>query len=552
MKQSRVLSATALAFALTGAPLLAADPPFSRGVNLADWFQASSPRSIQITRHTIEDFRDLKSLGADVVRLPINLHAMTSGKPDYALDPLFLEFLDRAVDMAEETGLYIILDNHSFDPSKPTPPDIERVLLKVWPQMAERYKGRSALLLYEVLNEPHDIDVAKWGKIQGKVIDAIRKIDATHAIVVGAANYNDIDDLKRLPEYADANLVYTFHFYDPMLFTHQGADWTGPSLAELGGVPYPPESGPIPKAPKSLRGSWWAESLAAYGREGTPDRVKKKLDQAFAFARERGARIFCGELGVYKRNSGEADRVRWHRDVRSWLEEAGVPWAIWDACGSFGIFKPLAGGRFRHDLDLPLVEALGLVAPPQEPWTKEPESGLLAIYGDYPSQGILVEGWRRSGSVDFYDASAPAAGRYSIAWTDASRYDSFAFRFSLPKDLSVLAKEGYELRFMARAKGPRFKLDVRFMNGEDGPGDLPWRMVWKLDSAILPPDGKWRELRVPLAEMTDAGAWMRSEGKWRDAAGEFSWADVVSLQFAAEDQDLRGAELGFDEIRIER
>jgi endoglucanase len=552
LKQSRVLSATVIAFALGGAPLLAADLPFSRGVNLASWFEASSPRSIQFNRYAIEDFRNIKSLGADIIRLPINLHAMTSGKPDYTLDPLFLEFLDRAVDMAEETGIHIILDNHTFDPIKPTPPDIELILLKVWPQMAERYKGRSNLVLYEVLNEPHGIDVAKWGKIQGKVVEAIRKVDARHAIVVGAANYNNIDDLKRLPKYADANLVYTFHFYDPMLFTHQGADWTGPSLAQLAGVPYPPDSGLIPPVPKSLKGSWWAERLAAYGREGSPERVKKALAPAFAFARDRGVRIFCGELGVYKPNSAEADRVRWHRDLRTWLEEAGVAWAIWDAYGSFGIFKPLAGGRFRHDQDLPLVEALGFTAPPQEPWTREPESGPLSIYGDSPSPGILIDGWQKSQPVDFYAASDPAQGRYYIAWKDAARYDSFVFQFQNPKDLSVLVKEGYALCFMARARGSRFMIDVRFMNGETAPENLPWRMVRKLDSSLLPPDGKWHAVRIPLAEMTDVGAWKKAEQKWYDAEGKFSWTDVVSLQFAAEDQDFRGAEIDFDEIRIEK
>lgn len=552
MKRECVLSAMFFANVLMSLPLFAESLPFSRGVNLTEWFQTRSPRSIQLTRYTIEDFRDIKSLGADVIRLPINLHAMTSGEPDYTLDPLFLEFLDRAVDLAEETGLHIILDDHTFDPIEPTPKDIESILLKVWPQMAAHFKGRSDLVLYEVLNEPHGIDPAKWGKIQGKVVAAIRKIDPAHAIIVGAANYNNIPDLRRLPKYPEANLIYTFHFYDPMLFTHQGAGWTAPSIADLAGVPYPPDSGTIPQAPKSLKGTWWAERLSAYGKEGSPEQVKKALEAAFDFARSRGVRIFCGELGVHKPNSADADRERWYRDVRTALEAAGVAWTTWDYHGSFGLFRPLAGGRFRNDLDVPLVEALGFTAPSQEPWTKRPESESLQIFGDYPAPGILIAGWQASGSVDFYSASGPASGRFAIAWKDAERYDSFVFQFPTPVDLSLLAAGGYQLKFMARATGAPIKIDVRFMNGEAESADLPWRMARTLDSALVPSDGMWHEVRIPLSSMMDAGAWKSSAQRWYPAEGRFSWADVVSLQFAAEHQGFKGSLIEFDEIGIEK
>ena len=68
--------------------------PFSKGVNLTGWFQAPNARQIQFSRFSKKDFENIKSLGGDVVRLPINLHAMTSGEPDYILDTLFLKFLE--------------------------------------------------------------------------------------------------------------------------------------------------------------------------------------------------------------------------------------------------------------------------------------------------------------------------------------------------------------------------------------------------------------------------------------------------------------------------
>lgn len=100
--------------------LQATDVPFSRGVNLTNWFQAGSARQIPFTKYNQQDLANIKSLGCDVIRLPINLHAMTEDAPDYTLDPLFLFFLDQVVDWAEELELHLILDNHTFDPSSST------------------------------------------------------------------------------------------------------------------------------------------------------------------------------------------------------------------------------------------------------------------------------------------------------------------------------------------------------------------------------------------------------------------------------------------------
>jgi len=63
--------------------------PFHRGVNLTNWLQAGSTRQIQFTKFTKQDLENIKSLGCDVIRLPINLHYMTNGEPNYTVDPLF-------------------------------------------------------------------------------------------------------------------------------------------------------------------------------------------------------------------------------------------------------------------------------------------------------------------------------------------------------------------------------------------------------------------------------------------------------------------------------
>jgi endoglucanase len=54
---------------------------------------------------------------------------------------------------------------------------------------------------------------------------AIREGAPQHTIIVESARWADDDDLLFLEPLRDGNVIYNFHFYEPHLFTHQGATW---------------------------------------------------------------------------------------------------------------------------------------------------------------------------------------------------------------------------------------------------------------------------------------------------------------------------------------
>jgi endoglucanase len=363
MKKKTVLTIILLSIIIQ---LVRSQSPFSRGVNLTQWFQTAGARQLQFTKFTKHDFENIKSLGCDVIRLPINLHFMTSGDPNYTLDPLFLNFLDSAVNWAEELQIHLLLDNHTFDPSVDTDPLIENVLIKVWAQMAEHYKDRSNYIYYEILNEPHGIANEQWCEIQQNVIDAIRTVDTKHTIVVGPAGWNSYNNLNSMPEYSDDNLMYTFHFYDPFLFTHQGASWTDPSMESLAGVPFPFNADSMPACPKELLGTWVEGSLNNYDQDGSVKRVKELVDIAVEFKTNRNVPVFCGEFGVYIPNAPRQGRINWYDTVRKYFENNDLAWTIWDYTGGFGIFEVGGKDLFEYDLDTALVRALGLNVPAQK------------------------------------------------------------------------------------------------------------------------------------------------------------------------------------------
>ncbi len=522
--------------------------PFHRGVNLTNWLQAGSPRQIQFTKFTKQDLENIKSLGCDVIRLPINLHYMTDGEPNYTVDPLFYYFLDQIVDWTEELGLHLILDNHTFDVTASTADDVDQVLVPVWRQMAEHYKNRSLLVYYEILNEPHGITDARWSKVQEEVIDAIRAVDPNHTIVVTGAGWGSYNNLRYLPNYRDNNLIYSFHFYDPFMFTHQGASWTDPSMVPLAGVPFPYGADRMPLCPDELKGTWVESSLKSYKNDGTVARVKALIDIAVSFSKQRYVPVFCGEFGVYMRNSKDEERVYWYDIVTRYLDEKGIPHTSWDYEGGFGLFKAGTNELFEHDLNVPLVEAMGLTAPEQTPFVMTPDSNGFSIYGDYMAPGVSNATWIGQGEVNFYWDDEPAEGAYCLYCTGIARYNAIAFDFRPDKDLTLLVQDGSVLELWVRGDRPSAKIEVRFLDTKTGdPRDHPWRMGTAIDSKVAPWDGQWHKVRVPLKNFAERGSW---DGTWFGPQGAFNWAAVDRLEIVSEYHDFVGMQFWFDAIRV--
>ncbi|MBN2011239.1 cellulase family glycosylhydrolase [candidate division KSB1 bacterium] len=526
-----------------------AEAPFTRGINLTGWLQVDGPRDIRFTKYTRLDLEQIKSLGCDVIRLPINLHFMTSGAPNYTIDPLFYFFLDQIVDWAEELQIHLILDNHTFDPAEDTDPDIGDILIPVWTQMATHYKDRSTYVYYEILNEPHSIDDTVWNAIQQEVIDAIRLVDQKHTIIIGPAGWNSYNNLRYMPEYTDENLIYTFHFYDPFLFTHQGASWTDPSMEPLAGVPFPYNSAQMPVFPSALAGIWIQSSFNNYHNDGTVARVKQLLDIAANFQAERNVPMFCGEFGVYIPNSDNDQRVNWYGIVREYLEEKGLAWTIWDYQGGFGLFEKGSAELFDYDLNIPLVEALGLNPPDQFEFVISPDSTGIDLYRDYVQPGIQDASWANGWMLDYYSETNPEKGTFCIYWTGANQYNSIVFDFNPNRDLSYLVSQGYALDFWVRGDTPGQLFDMRFIDTKtNDPNDHPWRMRVTIDNARAAWDNAWHHLHIPLANFMEHGSW--DVDTWYNPQGDFDWSAIDRLEIVAEHGALGNAQFWFDDIRI--
>jgi len=203
-----------------------------------------------------------------------------------------------------------------------------------------------------------------WGKMQGDVVDAIRNIDKNHWIVVSGIHTGDnpATGLSYLPKYSDNKLLYTFHFYDPHVFTFQG-DRMWPD-AQFGGIPFPYDEKRMPQIPQWAKGTWIEDALINYPVEGTIAALTKTLDQISKFAKQRNVPLFCGEFGVMMWTCPPEDRIRYYQFVREALEIRNIPWIMWDYFGQCGIFKkPEGRSNFKTGINVELVRALGLTPP---------------------------------------------------------------------------------------------------------------------------------------------------------------------------------------------
>ena len=515
--------------------------PFHKGVNLTNWFQASNPQSIQFNKFSRTDLERIKSLGADVIRLPINLQGMTEGSPDYNLNPLFEYMLDQVIDWAEDLQISLILDNHITESITTA---IEPSLIKAWSNMAERYKNRSKYIYYEILNEPHGISDQQWNKIQLDVLNSIRAIDTTHTVIVGPANWNSYNNLSAMPVYADTNLIYTFHFYDPFVFTHQGASWTDPSMVPLKGVPFPYNSASMPACPAELKGTWIESSLNNYSNDGTENNVYKLIDIADKFQKNRKVRIYCGELGVYMENASDSNRTYWYSIMRQYLESKNIAWTTWDYQGGFGLFKKGSNELFDYDLNIPLLNALGFNIPEQHQYELKPDSVGFDIYTDDIGENILGYG---SGTSDFWNKDNPEGGEFSIYWTGASQYNTISFVSKPIKDLSRLVSENYNIDLYIKGDAA-VPLDIRFIDTKENALDHPWRMRYTLNASNVSYNGTWQHINIPLKDFTEQGSW--DNNTWYNPEGKFDWSKIDRFEIDSEYGDMGTAELWFDNIKI--
>lgn len=521
--------------------------PFNRGMNMGDWFEEKSAADIHFAKYSKKDMELITRMGCDVIRIPIYLQFMHQGGPDYTLDPRLLKYLDQVVDWAEELQVHLILDNHTFDPSTSGDASVGPLLQKLWLQMAQHFKDRSLLIHYELLNDPHNISDDDWHALQLDLIDVIRRIDRKHSIIIGGNHWSSYQKLINMPDYEDANLIYSFRFFDPFLFTHQGMKWVNPSLSGVFNMPFPFDSAAMTPLPEDLKESWVEEFYKDYPAQATTGSVLGALEEVARFKNRKRIPVFCSEFGVFQHNVKPEDRLFWVRLVRTFLEENDISWAYWEYRKGFGLFEPLTANLYRQELNLPLLDALGLSLPRQDrPEVVQDTAGLI-IYDDFLQNNILS--YADDGKLNFRSTDQPNNGRYCIHWTGGDQNRKIVFDFRPKRNLKGLMLDNFALDLVMRSVGSGHSYDILFADTQTGhSADRPWSVKFTIDETVIPADGRWYQLHIPLQQFKDSGAWQ--DNAWYEGPGNFDWEETDRLEIINTNERMSTTHLWLDHIQL--
>lgn len=344
------------------------DNYLSRGINLHNWLEEDEEWDgvFEYNRETIHKYA---KQGFTAVRFPIDLDRwvvdrddVVAGKKEFSIDSTLFAILDSMYLWTEETKMALTIDYHQYDKSlnrkTVVDPGYRKMVSNLWKSVAHYYaKEKREDLFFELTNEPGIMDeIANtlWREMAGEMLDSIRTVNKFNSVIYGDSRWYDIDKLVNNELFApkDGNVIYAFHFYEPFIFTHQGADWA--EQGSTGNVPFPYSE------------EKWSTEYRDFGiADGTPEWVKDEYQNYFKtgnrnamfnavaevknWAVKNNAAVVCNELGAYEKSSNREDLVNYFNVIGDIFSELGIGYGIW-----YGIFDE------KEDLIPGVAENLGL------------------------------------------------------------------------------------------------------------------------------------------------------------------------------------------------
>lgn len=331
------------AAAETGRRAGALPPNLAKGFNLPDQAPARAGRSPNEAT-----LRRLRALGMSHVRLPVVAEYVLARFSGPATLSSALDDLDRAIERLLGIGYSVSVDLHpgpDFNAlHQRDPQNAHQALLEGWPMLAKRIaRWPQERIFAELLNEPATTDDI-WRPFVEQLATAVRAILPKTYLLAGPAPYHRIEALAGWRPFADDRIVYVCHFYDPMMFTHQGATWEQDApWGRAEGVPFPSAAGD----PTLLA---LARAAQKKGDAGLANELRNMAAQAWdanaistqfaalgRWSAQHSAPVIVNEFGVLKGKAKRADRLAWLAATRAAVEAQGFGWAHWDYDTSFGL-----------------------------------------------------------------------------------------------------------------------------------------------------------------------------------------------------------------------
>lgn len=209
------------------APTVNAAGPLTdvRGVSLPS-FEWACVQYGQVYDFPLEDtVQVLTNWKLDTVRLPLNQDC-------WLTDNKYRTEVDKVIETFGDAGFNVIIDLHWNQPpgakthEQQVMADAEESI-SFWKQIATKYKDNSAVIAYELYNEPHSVSWDCWlnGCVTSEgwrtagmqtLVDTVRSVDTDTWLIVNGLHWaNDvIGAIKNKPTDSANKMAFGWHIYD--------------------------------------------------------------------------------------------------------------------------------------------------------------------------------------------------------------------------------------------------------------------------------------------------------------------------------------------------
>jgi len=285
---------------------------FYKGVNLGGWLSQCDYSDDRLDNFIKEeDIAKISSWDLDHVRIPVDYNVLENEDGTYKAEGFAR--IDKALEWCKKYNLNVVLDLHktagfSFDKGEQETGFFDSLRLqerfcRLWEEIARHYGKYSDSVAFELLNEVTAKEfITIWNKISYECIKRIRVYAPDTIILVGSYYNNSVVAVPDLAAPYDDKVVYNFHCYDPLKYTHQGAYWTDAI------------------DPKER---------VAFEDSGVDSTYFIELfEAAIEYARKNNTELYCGEYGVIDVVSPE-DTVKWYKAIHRVFDNYGIARSAW-------------------------------------------------------------------------------------------------------------------------------------------------------------------------------------------------------------------------------
>ena len=346
------------------------------------------------------ELKSLKNKGFDFVRMPIDPAVLVSPQTPDIRDRLIADIAD-AVTLINGEGLKVIVDLHAMPAGGNRQTGTKEILgdaaifdtyLESVRQIGAVLKDRDpTLVAFELFNEPViDCDeegTNLWPDMLKRAFAAARASTLKTTLILSGACWGSAEALAKInpAEFPDDNLIWSFHSYEPFLFSHQGATWAGDFAPHVFGLPFPLHEASDEtreKAYETIRQrisdnasftrrsgllTYFDEQIAAIdSQEELEAAMNKPFETVAAWAKSNAidpSIILLGEFGMIRQEYGNdhivpaAERARFYRRTVEIAEKHGFAWSMWSYGGAFGLVESFESKPAEPDV-LDMVQAL--------------------------------------------------------------------------------------------------------------------------------------------------------------------------------------------------